>query len=249
MCTTAREAVWARSRQSLVVCGREELSPRECSRMFVLACNSHWSYCRTHAQTVSGGAHTCREGEPCVAVMAAHLPGVRLHPFATDRSSLPSLGGGGSWAEVMRLAARGGGGGGDRGPGGGGRDAGSFDTAGATGEGAAPGRKQYFGAAGGVSPGATSSSTGLWRSSGASDIAPGSHRNAPRQGAADGDTGGSSGDTAVAGPGAGRPLGGQPSTPPRSPHTHTHAQPRKESVATFMLSTPHFVQVRAGGDL
>ncbi|GIL72754.1 hypothetical protein Vretimale_4461 [Volvox reticuliferus] len=49
----------------------------------------------------AGGSHTAKEGNPCVALLAAHLPGVRLMPFYTTKSSLPTLPGDG-WVEVIR---------------------------------------------------------------------------------------------------------------------------------------------------
>ncbi|GLC35702.1 hypothetical protein PLESTB_000485500 [Pleodorina starrii] len=49
----------------------------------------------------AGSSALCKEGGPCVALLAAHLPGVKLMPFHTTQSSLPALPGDG-WAEVMR---------------------------------------------------------------------------------------------------------------------------------------------------
>ncbi|GIL43225.1 hypothetical protein Vafri_1026 [Volvox africanus] len=48
-----------------------------------------------------GSSHTAKEGTPCVALLAAHLPGVRLMPFHTTKSSLPTLPSDG-WVEVVR---------------------------------------------------------------------------------------------------------------------------------------------------
>ncbi|GFR41157.1 hypothetical protein Agub_g1821 [Astrephomene gubernaculifera] len=55
---------------------------------------------------VAGGGFGPADCEPGVALLAAHLPGVRLLTFHTTQGSLPALSGG-SWADVM-LASRGG---------------------------------------------------------------------------------------------------------------------------------------------
>ncbi|KXZ56575.1 hypothetical protein GPECTOR_1g517 [Gonium pectorale] len=55
-------------------------------------------------QRVAGGSHYPREGEPCVSLLAAHLPGVRLLPFHAATGSLPSLGPSGAWTELVRAA-------------------------------------------------------------------------------------------------------------------------------------------------
>ncbi|KAG2450117.1 hypothetical protein HYH02_000220 [Chlamydomonas schloesseri] len=180
-------------------------------------------------RTVSGGAHTCREGEACVALMAAHLPGVRLHPFATDRSSLPSLGGGGSWAEVMRLAAaRAAGGGSGSSSGSSGSGGGGTSAVGASGAGAAVAKQQHEIGSG---PSNVSSGGGFWRSSGGALASMGRDRDRGRA---------RSGGT---GPGAGGgPQDAALGLAGPSPATASK-QPPKESVATFMLTTPHFVQV------
>ncbi|GLI68876.1 hypothetical protein VaNZ11_013422 [Volvox africanus] len=49
----------------------------------------------------AGSSHTAKEGAPCVALLAAHLPGVKLMPFHTTKSSLPTLPSDG-WVEVVR---------------------------------------------------------------------------------------------------------------------------------------------------